>query len=91
MSSSTLFKKVDSSDYIAFKKRVAIAEEYRNSKQNPVKMNGKQYNNNFIFVPKLTTPITDISNCLIQAKSYELKGDYTNGETYIDKICANTK
>jgi uncharacterized repeat protein (TIGR02543 family) len=80
--SSPLFKKVDSSDYISYKKRAVIAEEYRNVTQtnlNPIKKNGKKYNDNFIFVPTLNTPTTDISNCLLQAKSYELKQNYTYG------------
>jgi hypothetical protein len=84
--SAPLFKKVNSSDYINYKKRVAIAGEYsRATNTNPVKNNGLQYNDNFIFIP--TSISTDISNCLIQTKSYELLKDYTNGVNYIQNIC----
>ena len=89
--SAPLFKKVDAGDYITYKKRSVIAGEYRNAiapNLNPIKINGKQYNENFKFVP--TTPvlnITDISNCLLQSKSYELKQNYTYGVSYIDKVC----
>jgi hypothetical protein len=88
--SSPLFKKVDSSDYISYKKRAAIAGEYRNATQtnlNPIKKNGKQYNDNFIFVPTINTPTTDISNCLLQTKSYELKQNYMKGVDYLEKVC----
>ena len=84
--SSPLFKKVDSSDYITYKKRAAIAGEYKNASApnlNPVKANGKKYNENFIFVPTLT----DSSNCLLQTKSYELKQNYTYGVNYLSKVC----
>ena len=84
--SSKLFKKVDSSDYINYKKRTAIASEYKNASApnlNPVKTNGSQYNENFIFVPT----ITDSSNCLLQAKSYELKQNYNYGVNYLTNVC----
>jgi hypothetical protein len=82
--SANLFKKVNSSDYISYKKRTAIAGEYASGRNtNPVKANGVQYNQNFNFIPT----ITDVSNCLIQAQSYELKQDYTNGVKYIHVIC----
>ena len=78
--SAPLFKKVNSSDYISYKKRAAIAGEYsRATNTNPVKNNGLQYNQNFNFIP--TSISTDISNCLLQAKSYELKQDYTYGSS----------
>ena len=84
--SAPLFKKVNSSDYINYKKRTAIAGEYATATNtNPVKDNGKPYNRNFNFIPTLLSP--DLSNCLIQAKSYELKQDYTNGVNYIHVIC----
>ena len=85
--SSPLFKKVDSSDYITYKKRTAIAGEFKNATApnlNPVKINGKQYNDNFIFVPT----IRDSSNCLLNAKSYELMQNYTYGVNYLDKVCS---
>lgn len=80
-----LFKKVNSSDYISYKKRITIAGEYEKvADTNPVKMNGSQYNKNFKFLSAMTP---DISNCLIQAKSYELKQDYTSGVDYIHVVC----
>ena len=49
--SANLFKKVSSSDYINYKKRMAIAGEYAKAATpnnlNPVKTNGSQYNENF--------------------------------------------
>ena len=49
--SANLFKKVNSSDYISYKKRTAIAGEYAAVvNTNPVKTNGVQYNKNFIFI-----------------------------------------
>jgi hypothetical protein len=90
MSTKPLFKKVDSGDYINYKKRTAIAGEYAKANPaniNPVKMNGKQYNKNFTFIPTLNTPTTDISNCLIYAQSYALKQDYTFGANYLYKVC----
>jgi len=89
MSDSTpLLKKVNSSDYITYKKRIAIAGEYAQAANpNPVKINRKQYNRNFMFIPTLTTLTTDASNCLIQAKNYELLKDYTYGANYIKVIC----
>ena len=82
--SSTLFKKVDSSDYITAKKQMAIANEFlKNQNTNPVKNNGKKYNKNFSFVPTLTN---DLSNCLIEAHSFELLKDYTTGKKYIDQL-----
>jgi len=91
--SAKLFKKVDSSDYTTYKKRTTIAKEYVNANTintlNPMKMNGKRYNKNFRSVPTLvnTTPTTDASNCLLQAKNYELKQDYLGGVDYIKVIC----
>ena len=80
-----LFNKLNSSDYISYKKRTAIAEEYEKvAVTNPVKTNGNQYNQNFKF---LSATNRDISNCLIQAQSYELKQDYTSGVNYIHVIC----
>ena len=83
--SANLFKKVNSSDYISYKKRTAIAGEYAAVvNTNPVKTNGVQYNKNFIFIPSLSQ---DLSNCLIQAQSYELKHNYTNGFNFIQDVC----
>jgi hypothetical protein len=83
--SAPLFKKVNSSDYISYKKRTAIAGEYAKiTDTNPVKTNGSQYNKNFKF---LSTMTRDISNCLIQAQSHDLKQDYTSGVNYINVIC----
>jgi hypothetical protein len=80
-----LFQKVNSSDYISYKKRITIAGEYEKvADTNPVKMNGSQYNKNFKFLSAMTP---DISNCLIQAQSYELKQDYTSGVDYIHIVC----
>ncbi len=84
MSSTPLFKKVDSSDYINYKKRAAIAGEYATANTNPVKINGNQYNKNFTFIPTLHS---DISHCLISAQSYALKQDYTFGVNYLHTVC----
>ncbi len=84
--SAPLFKKVNSSDYISYKKRIAIAGEYATATNtNPTKSNGVQYNQNFKFIPTVNS--TDLSNCLIQAQSYDLKQDYTSGVNYIQVIC----
>jgi len=88
-STSNLFKKVDSSDYIAFKKQLAISKEYSTANTseslNPVKNNGVKYNSNFNFIP--STTMTDASNCLVNSKSYELERDYKNGAKYMKVIC----
>jgi hypothetical protein len=85
--SKNLFKKVDSSDYISYKKRAAIAGEYAKAENtNPIK-NGTQYNQNFIFLPTLKKTKTDISNCLIYTQSYELKQNYISGLNYINGVC----
>jgi hypothetical protein len=84
--SAKLFKKVNSSDYISYKKRSTIVGEYANAlNTNPVKTNGKQYNQNFMFVS--TQPASDISNCLLYSQNYELKQNYTSGENNIQEIC----
>jgi hypothetical protein len=84
--SANLFKKVNSSDYISYKKRAVIAGEYATATNtNPIKDNGKPYNRNFNFIPTLIS--TDISNCLIQSKNYELLKDYKNGFNYIQTVC----
>jgi len=86
--SARLFKKVNSSDYISYKKRSAIAGEYAKvADTNLVKTNGNQYNQNFAFVPTTFVPTIDISNCLLQAQSYDLKQDYTSGVNYLSTIC----
>ena len=87
--STNLFKKVDSSDYINYKKRMAIAGEYAKAATpnnlNPVKTNGSQYNENFKFIP--TTNTADVSNCLIHAQNYESLQDYTFGLNYLNVTC----
>jgi hypothetical protein len=89
--SSKLFKKVDSSDYITYKKRQAIASEYVQAdtpnELNPLKPNGYYYNENFRFVPTFNTILTDASNCLLQAKNYDLKLDYTSGIADLKVVC----
>lgn len=88
-SSSNLFNKVNSSDYIILKKQLTISKEYSTANTsenlNPVKKNGSKYNKNFNFIP--TTIQTDASNCLINSESYELKQDYKNGVKYMKVIC----
>lgn len=86
MSSSTnsLFKKVDSSDYISFKRQEAISTE----KTALLKKNGSMYNTNFTFVPINADPT---SSCLVNAKSYDLKQDYKTGQNNTTILCANNK
>jgi len=88
-SSSKLFNKVNSSDYITLKKQLAISKEFSKANTskslNPVKNNGVKYNKNFNFIP--TTIQTDASNCLINSESYGLKNDYKNGVKYMKVIC----
>lgn len=80
-----LFNKLNSSDYISYKKRTTIAGEYEKvANTNPVKTNGDKYNKNFKFLSVISA---DISNCLIQAQSYELKQDYEIGVNYIHVVC----
>ena len=75
--SSPIFTKADSSDYITAKRQMAIAGEYMNTNNtNPVKTNGSTYNKNFKFIP---TKALDLSNCLIEAASYELLQSYKKG------------
>jgi hypothetical protein len=84
--SANLFKKVASSDYINYKKRLAIAGEFANtSNVNPVKTNGGQYNSIFTFIP--TTISSDVSNCLINAQSYDALQDYSFGLNYLKVTC----
>ena len=86
--SANLFKKVNSSDYISYKKRAAIAGEYaKSANTNPVKTDGSQYNKTFKFIPTLAGPTVDISNCLVYAQNYDLLQDYTTGLQYIHQIC----
>jgi len=88
-STSKLFERVDSSDYIALKKQLAISKEFHNATTsihlNSVKSNGVKYNKNFNFIP--TTIQTDASNCLINSESYELKSNYKNGVKNMKAIC----
>jgi hypothetical protein len=87
-SSSTLFKKVDASNYITAKRQMAISNEYVNainqSQFLPIKNNGFVYNKNFKFVPSTGT---DVSNCLVYAKNFELLNDYSVGKKYINQKC----
>ena len=86
--STNLFKKVDSSDYINYKKRMAIAGEYARATPpnlNPVKTNGSQYNRTFKFIP--TTNTADVSNCLIHSQNFESLQDYTFGLNYLNVTC----
>jgi hypothetical protein len=78
---NSLFKKVDSSDYITFKKQSAISIE--NSA--PIKNNGLKYNRNFSFIPASI----DASSCLVYAQSYDLKNDYITGQENTKIICEN--
>lgn len=75
---SKLFKKADSSDYISYKKRVAIAGTAPSILQN---------NQNFTFIPTTQTLTTDLSNCLVQAQNHELLTDYNSGLNYMEVIC----
>ena len=79
---NTLFKKVDSGDYITYKKQAAISAETTT----PVKKNGLVYNKNFTF-----TPIRNNTEqpCVSSAKSYDLLNDYTTGQNNTTIICAN--
>ena len=88
MSSSTsaLFKKVDSSDYITAKRRMTISKEYIKSNNaaqfNPLKNNGFKYNKNYTFIPTQNG-----TNCLISSKSFELLDNYNVGTTYLNQQC----
>jgi hypothetical protein len=87
--SEKLFKKVNSSDYITYKKQSTISREHVKSNTsesfNPLKLDGYKYNNKFNFIP--TAGVADASNCLVYSKNYELLQDYKNGVNYIKKIC----
>jgi hypothetical protein len=84
MSSSLLFKKVDSGNYITAKRQLAI---YNSTPAAPlVKKNGFMYNKNFRFIPE--NPITDTSNCLIAVQNYDLRQAYSNGKSYSAIVCA---
>lgn len=76
---NSLFKKVDSSDYITFKKQSAISKET----SAPIKNNGLKYNRNFNFIPASI----DASSCLVYAQSYDLMNDYTTGQDNTKTIC----
>lgn len=82
--SSNLFTKADSSDYITAKRQMAISSEYIQantpSQFNPVKRNGKLYNQNYTFIPN-----TSGTNCLMHAKNFELLKNYTIGTKYINQ------
>ena len=87
--SEKIFKKVNSSDYITYKKQSTISREYINSNTsesfNPLKLDGYKYNNTFNFIP--TAGVADSSNCLVYSKNYELLQYYKNGVNYIKKLC----
>ena len=86
---NNLIKKGNSGDYISQKKKQTIFNEFKLSSSmssfNPTKNNGYKYNDNFKFIPA----ITDASNCLIFAKSYQLKTEYKDGKNYINIDCSN--
>ncbi len=81
---SSLFKKVDSGDYIAFKKQAAISAETTT----PVKKNGLLYNKNFTFLPIINNANT---SCIASAKTYDLLNDYKTGQKNTNIICANNE
>jgi hypothetical protein len=91
MSTSKLFNKVDSSDYITAKKQMTIAREFVKANTattfNPIKHNGLKYNKNYKFIPTTNAITTDASNCLIQAKSFDLLQDYNVGAGYVKQQC----
>ena len=90
MSSSKLFKKVDSSDYIAAKRQMAIYKEFANPIINPIinpiKNNGYNYNINYKFIP--TTQPDASNNCLKFSQSYELQQNFNKGKNYKSIVCA---
>lgn len=81
--SASLFKKVNSSDYINYKKKITIA--LTNPSQ--AKADGTKYNQSLKFAASLAVPQLDASFCLIYAENYETKHDYTDGVKYIRTIC----
>jgi hypothetical protein len=89
-SSSSLFKKVDASNYITAKRQMTVSNEFvkanTQSQFVPLKNNGFIYNKNFKFIPSTGT---DVSNCLIYATNFELLNDYNVGKDYINKRCSN--
>jgi len=91
MSTSKLFNKVDSSDYITAKRQITISREFVKASTpnqfNPIKHNGVMYNKNYKFIPTTNAITTDASNCLIQTKSFELLQDYTVGAGYVKQQC----
>jgi hypothetical protein len=85
---SSLFKKVGSSDYIAYKKQAAISAETKT----PVKKNGMVYNKNFTFFPIINNAnVNSKVNCIASAKSYDLLHDYTTGQKNTTILCANNQ
>lgn len=86
MSTSALFKKVDSSDYITAKRRMTIARENLKVIIPNIK------NDNYKFIPTTVATVEavgalDASNCLVQAKSFELLQDYNVGAEYVKQQC----
>lgn len=83
MSTSALFKKVDSSDYITAKRRMTIARENLKVVIPNVK------NDNYKFIPTTRAAVgaLDASNCLVQAKSFDLLQDYNVGADYVKQQC----
>ena len=79
MSTSKIFIKVDSSDYITAKRRMTIARE------NLKKPIPNKKNDNYKFIPTTKSAVgaLDASNCLVQAKSFDLLQDYNVGADYI--------
>ena len=83
MSTSALFKKVDSSDYITAKRRMTIARENLKVIIPNIK------NDNYKFIPTTGGAVgaLDASNCLVQAKSFDLLQDYNVGAEYVKQQC----
>jgi hypothetical protein len=83
MSTSKIFIKVDSSDYITAKRRMTIARENLNKPIPNIK------NDNYKFIPTTRGAVEalDASNCLVQAKSFDLLQDYNVGTEYVKQQC----
>ena len=86
MSSSLLFKRVDSSNYITAKRQLTIYNSTPAS--NTLKTNGLMYNNNFQF-NQAPAAVIDASNCLIASQNYDLRQAYSNGKTYSALVCTD--
>lgn len=84
-------QRVNAGDYIRAKKQVAIYNEVKKNAPtaiNPLKTNGKQYNENYkICVPSTCTPTDCSGGILTYAKNYELKLNYQQGKYYKNYAC----